>query len=107
MLFFIKSKCITAIGYNKLIRAFKREAVQFLVAKNLAVNHFPLEVLPGRFKRELQIANVTARPWSREILPFADCGLRFSTKNLMLKVSNTALPRKQYYFLTLWKLFLN
>ena len=27
-------------------------------------------------------------PWSRDILWFVVCGLRFSTKNLMLKVSN-------------------
>ena len=68
MLFFIKSKRITFIakknrnnplirdqkpnkhianGYKKLVRAFKREAVQFSVAKNLAVNHLPLEALPA------------------------------------------------------------
>ena len=35
-----------ANGYKKLVRAFKREAVQFLVAKNLAVSHLPLEGLP-------------------------------------------------------------
>ena len=34
-----------ANGYKKLVRAFKREAVQFLVAKNLAVNHLLLEAL--------------------------------------------------------------
>ena len=62
--FFIKSKCITFIAqktginhwfefknptytYKKLFRAFKREAVQFLVAKNLAVSHLPLEELPA------------------------------------------------------------
>ena len=28
-----------ANGYRKLLRAFKREAVQFLGAKNVAVNH--------------------------------------------------------------------
>ena len=28
-----------------LFRAFKREAVQFLLAKNLAVSHLPLEAL--------------------------------------------------------------
>ena len=68
MLFFIKLKCITFIaqknrnnslirdqkskkhianGYKKLLRTFKRETVQFLVAKNLAVNHLPLEALPA------------------------------------------------------------
>ena len=41
-----KSKKHIASGYKKLIHAFKREAVQFLVAKNLAVNHLPLEALP-------------------------------------------------------------
>ena len=61
--FFIKSKCITFIaqktgivqksnkhiadGYKKLFGAFKRETVQFLVAKNLAVSHLPLEALPA------------------------------------------------------------
>ena len=34
-----------------------------------------------RFKRELQTENVTARPWSRDILRFA-----FPIKNPMLKV---------------------
>ena len=68
MLFFIKLKCITFIaqknrnnslirdqksnehianGYKKLLRTFKRETVQFLVAKNLAVNRLPLEALPA------------------------------------------------------------
>ena len=32
---------------KKLVRAFKREAVQFLMAKNLTVNHLPLEALPA------------------------------------------------------------
>ena len=41
-----------------------------------------------RFKRGLQTANVTARPWSHDILRFAVCGLPFPTKNLMLKVPN-------------------
>ena len=36
-----------ANGYKKLFRAFKREAVQFLVAKNLAVIQLPLEALPA------------------------------------------------------------
>ena len=35
-----------ADGHKKLFRAFKRGAVQFLVAKNLAVSHLPLEGLP-------------------------------------------------------------
>ena len=30
-------------GYRKLLHAFKREAVQFLVATNLAVRYLPLE----------------------------------------------------------------
>ena len=34
-----------ADGDKKLFRAFKREAVQFLLAKNLAVSHLPLEAL--------------------------------------------------------------
>ena len=32
-------------GYKKPFRAFKREAVQFLVAKNLTLSHLPLEAL--------------------------------------------------------------
>ena len=42
-----KSNKHIADGYKKLFRAFKREAVQFLVAKNLAVSHLPLEELPA------------------------------------------------------------
>ena len=42
-----KSNKDIAKGYKKLVRAFKRETVQFLVAKNLAVNHLPLEALPA------------------------------------------------------------
>ena len=34
-------------GYKKLFRFFKREAVQFLVAKNLALSHLPLEAFPA------------------------------------------------------------
>ena len=42
-----KSNKHIADGYKKLFRAFKREAVQFLVAKNLAVSHLTLEALPA------------------------------------------------------------
>ena len=42
-----KSNKHIANGYKKLVRAFKREAVQILVAKNLVVNHLPLEALPA------------------------------------------------------------
>ena len=52
--------------YKKLVHTLKREAVQFFVAKNLTVNHLRLEALPA-----VQTANVTARPWSRNILWFA------------------------------------
>ena len=34
-------------GHKQLFRVFKREAVQFFVAKNLAVSHLPLEELPA------------------------------------------------------------
>ena len=34
-------------GCRNLSFAFKRDAVQFLTAKNLAINHFPLEALPA------------------------------------------------------------
>ena len=42
-----KSNKHIADGYKKLFGAFKRETVQFLVAKNLAVSHLPLEALPA------------------------------------------------------------
>ena len=42
-----KSNTHIADGYKKLFRAFKREAVQVLVAKNLALSHLPLEALPS------------------------------------------------------------
>ena len=42
-----KSNKHIANGYKKLVHTFKREAVQFFVAKNLAVNHLPLEALPA------------------------------------------------------------
>ena len=41
-----KSNKHIADGYKKL-RAFKREAVQFFVAKNLDVSHLTLEALPA------------------------------------------------------------
>ena len=66
-----KSNKHIADGHKKLFRAFKHEAVQFLVAKNLAVSHLPLEAFPVPVKRELQTTNATARPWSRDMLWFA------------------------------------
>ena len=59
-----------ANGYKTLVHTFKREAVQFFVAKNLAVYYYHWKPFL-RFKREVQSANVTARPWSRDILRFA------------------------------------
>ena len=56
-------------GCRNLSLAFKREAVQFLIAKNLAINHFLLEALAA----------------------FQDCGhvtfsgLPLTMKNLMVK----------------------
>ena len=41
----LKSNKYIAGGYRNLFLDFKREAVQFLKAKNLAVNHLPLEAL--------------------------------------------------------------
>ena len=46
--------------------------------------HLPLLALPA-VKRELQTANVTARPWSRDIFRFAVCTNH--EKKLILKVS--------------------
>ena len=40
-----KSNQYIASRYRNLFLDFKREAVQFLKAKNLAVNHLPLEAL--------------------------------------------------------------
>ena len=62
-----KSNKHIADGYKKLFRAFKREAVQFLVAKNLTLSHLPLEALRA-FKRELQAANAIARPWNKLVV---------------------------------------
>ena len=42
-----KSNKYIADGYKKILRAFKREAVQLLVAKTLAVSHLPLEAPPA------------------------------------------------------------
>ena len=42
-----KSNKHIANGYKKLVHTFKREGVQFFVAKNLAVNHLQLEALPA------------------------------------------------------------
>ena len=50
-----------------------------------------------RFKRELQTANVTARPWSRDILRFAVCGLRFAVCGLRFAVSHEKPDAKGPY----------
>ena len=42
-----KSNKYIANGYKNQVRVFKREAVQFLMAKNIAVNHLLLEALPA------------------------------------------------------------
>ena len=62
-----------ADGCKKLFRAFKREAVQFLVAENLAVSYLPLEA-PTAVQTCTWTASATARPWSRDILWFVICG---------------------------------
>ena len=78
-----KSNKHIANGYKKLVHTFKREGVQFFVAKNLAVNHLQLEALPAvqtwtaHCKRDRK-AVVT---WH-----FAVCDLQFPMKNVMLKV---------------------
>ena len=72
-------------GCRNLSLALKREAVQFLIAKNLAVNHSPLEALltfqiwTANCKRDRKIL-VT---WHPQV-----CRLPLTMKNLMLKVSN-------------------
>ena len=80
-----KSNKHIAHGYKKLFRAFKREAVQFLVAKTLAVSHLTLEALPAV---QTWIANCKSDRKTVVTRHFVVCGLRFSTRNLMLKVSN-------------------
>ena len=64
-----------------LFRAFKREAVQFLLAKNLKsiTAGSPFGRLNVNCKPETQAQD-------RGHVTF--CGSRFSIKNLMLKVSN-------------------
>ena len=42
-----KSNKHVAGGYRKLLRVFKREVVQFLVAKIVAVSHLQMEALPA------------------------------------------------------------
>jgi len=42
-----KSNKHIANGYKKLVHTFKREAVEFFAAKNLAVNHVLLEAFPA------------------------------------------------------------
>ena len=80
-----KSNKHIADGYKKLFRAFKREAVHFFVAKNLAVSHLTLEALPA-----VQTWTANCKSDRKTVVTghFVVCGLRFSTKNLMLKVSN-------------------
>ena len=80
-----KSNKHIADGYKKLFRAFKREAVQFLVAKNLAVSHLTLEALPAV---QTWTANCKGDCKTMGTGHYVVCGLRFSKKNLMLKVSN-------------------
>ena len=80
-----KSNKHIADGYKKLFRAFKREAVQFFVAKNLDVSHLTLEALPAV---QTWTANCKSDRKTLVTGHFVVCGLRFSTKNLMLKVSS-------------------
>ena len=56
-----KSNKHIANGYKKLLRTLKRETVQVLVAKNLAVSHLPLVAL-----RTVQTATANWRPLSRD-----------------------------------------
>ena len=65
-----KSNQYIAGGYRNLFLDFKREAVQFLKAKNLAVNYLPLQTRPQ------DRGHVTSS------------GLPLTMKNLMLKISN-------------------
>ena len=62
-----------ANGYKKLVHTFKREAVQFFVAKNPCRKSLTAGSLScgSNVNCKLQTANVTARLWSRDILRFA------------------------------------
>ena len=62
-----KSNKHIADGHKKLFRAFKREAVQFLVANNLAVSHLPVKALPT-----VQTFKLQTRPQDRGHVTF--CG---------------------------------
>ena len=80
-----KSHWHVTSGCRNLSLALKREAVQFLIAKNLAVNHLPLEAL---LAFQTSTANCerdrkTLVTWHRQV-----CRLLLTMKNLMLKVSN-------------------
>ena len=81
-----KSNKHIANGYKKLVHTFKREAVQFFVAKNLAVNHLPLEALPA-----VQTWTAICKSDRKAVVTwyFGVCG--FPSKNLMLKVSNKSI----------------
>ena len=104
VLFSIKSKCITLIAQKtgiihwfeiknppntsqtdikKLVRAFKREAVQFLVSKKPCRK----SLTAGSPSCGSNVScKLQTWPQGRGHVTF--CGLRFSMKNLMLKVSN-------------------
>ena len=90
-----KSNKYIANGYKKLVHAFKREAVQFLVAKNLTVNHLPLEALPVV---QTWTANCKRNRKAVVTLYFTVCGSQFPIRNLMLKASisdaTTGFPAK-------------
>ena len=67
-----KSNKHIADGHKKFFRAFKRETVKFLVAKNLALSHLPRKALPT-----VQTFKLQTRPEDRG-----------HVTNLMLKVSS-------------------
>ena len=76
-----KSNKHVADGYRKLLRVFKREAVQFLVAKILAVSHLQLEALPA-----VQTWTANCKPDRKTLATWHSQVLRFSMKTLMRKV---------------------
>ena len=78
---------------KKLVHTCKREAVQFFVAKNLAINHLPLEALPM-----VQTWTANCKRDSKAVVMwhFVVCGLQFPMKDLMLKVSIVGLTFTTY-----------
>ena len=91
-----KSNKHIANGYKKLVHTFKREAVQFFVAKNLAINQWPLEAFPA-----VQTWTTNCKRDRKAVVTwhFAVCGWQFPMKNRMLKVPTVPLYSERVYLI--------